>query len=57
MYLAKYLLHSAFFTDHLRQNIVNKTTSSSPPPKYYFLRLSGFPGLFDKVFLVTFKFS
>ena len=57
-----------FFTDHLNQNIVNKTTCRTPSanPRQlwthllksfrYFSRLSGFPDLSGKVFF-TFKFN
>ena len=55
-----------FFTNHLRHKSVNKTTCSTPSanPRQiklsncydYFLRLSGFPDLLDKVFVITLKF-
>ena len=62
-----------FLTDHLKHKTVNKTTCRMPlanPHQLmytlveelskcydYFLRLSGFPDLFGKVFLITLKFS
>ena len=62
-----------FFTDHLKHKTVNRTTcrmhsanlrqlrahwlKSFPAANDYFSRLAGFPHLFVKVFLITFKFS
>ena len=62
-----------FFTDHLKHKTVNKTTCRTPSASpretmctlveelsncyKNFSRLSGFPDVFDKVFLITFKFS
>ena len=62
-----------FFTDHLKHKTVNQTTRRTPSANphqlctklveelsncyVYFLRLSVFPDLFSKVFLITCKFS
>ena len=61
----KPLLHSVFSNDHLKHKTINKTTCTMSSALVeelsncydYFLRLSGFPDLFGKVFLITFKFS
>ena len=59
------------FTDHLNHKTVNKATYRMPQSSTamgilveklsnccnYFLRLLGFPDLYGKVFLITFKFS
>ena len=69
---SKIFATQCFLTDHLKHKIVNKTTcrmsSANPlqlykhirePFNYYdnFLKLSGFADLFDKVFMINFKFS
>ena len=70
--LVKSLLHSVFFTNDLKDKTINKTTcrTLSVNPRqlceHYlksfltlmiFLRLSGFPDLFGKVFFIIFKLS
>ena len=69
---SKIFATQCFFADHLKHKTVNKTTcrmsSANPhqlykhirePFNYYdnFLKFSGFAGLFDKVFMINFKFS
>ena len=67
--LVKPLLQKFFFTDHLNHKVVNKTTCRTPSANPFqlwahylksvrsvaiiFLRLSEFPDLSSKVFLIT----
>ena len=69
--LVKPLLQKFFFTDHLNHKVVNKTTCRTPLANPFqlwahylksvrsvaiiFLRLSEFPDLSSKVFLITFN--
>ena len=69
--LVKPLLQKFFFTDHLNHKVVNKTTCRTPSANPFqlwahylksvrsvaiiFLRLSEFPDLSSKVFLITFN--
>ena len=58
-YLVTNLLHRVFLTDHLTQKQLIKQLAVGPLSNCcdYFLRLSRFPDILRKAFLINIKFS